>query len=35
MNGYDDTTFGAKDNYTYEQALITVYRLYQYAVANA
>lgn len=34
MNGYDDTTFGAKDNYTYEQALITVYRLYQYAVAN-
>ena len=35
MNGYDDTTFGAKDNYTGEQALITVYRLYQYAVANA
>ena len=34
MNGYDDTTFGAKDNYTIEQALITVYRLYQYAVAN-
>ena len=34
MNGYDDTTFGAKDNYTGEQALITVYRLYQYAVAN-
>ena len=34
MNGYDDTTFGASDNYTYEQALITVYRLYQYAVAN-
>lgn len=35
MNGYDDTTFGASDNYTREQALITVYRLYQYAVANA
>ena len=34
MNGYDDTNFGAKDNYTYDQALITVYRLYQYAVAN-
>ena len=34
MNGYDDTTFGAKDNYTGEQAIITVYRLYQYAVAN-
>lgn len=34
MNGYDDTTFGAKDNYTREQALVTVYRLYQYAVAN-
>lgn len=34
MSGYDDTTFGASDNYTYEQALITVYRLYQYAVAN-
>ena len=31
MNGYSATEFGAKDAYTGEQALITVYRLYQAA----
>lgn len=31
MNGYSATEFGAKDAYTSEQALITVYRLYQAA----
>ena len=34
MNGYSATQFGAHDAYTAEQAIITVYRLYNYANSN-
>lgn len=34
MNGYSATEFGAKDAYTCEQALITVYRLYNAATGG-
>ena len=35
MTGYDDTTFGPKDNITIEQAILMVLRTYETAGTNA